>query len=364
MSITIYALDYQFAAATGANVNSAAGSSTFDYPPNSTKDLVIQSQSGDPSPYIFSPGDVYTISFGGHGATTIENATIIRSDFIDIGGDTGYAVVFEGLDISGNLTQVVWTPEFDLETWYWDNFDAGNPPGFYTTDNTPETYQIPCFDANTHIETPNGMQAIGSLTVGDLVMTQDRGAQPIRWLGRFDAAGKGRAMPVWIETGTLGNTRPLLLSRQHRVLLKNVEPSPEFEHPEVLVPVVALLNGATIRLTPKDTVFYVHLLLDRHEIISAEGCPCETLLLRKTTERHRARRNLPGMSAHLAHLTHIPARPLLTVREGTRFWQRLQASLGRERAMFGRRGRSRARPYLFKPCISGPRKNCMDSIDA
>lgn len=118
MPITINALDHQFAAATGSNVNNGPGTSTFDYPPQSTSNLVITSQAGDSTPFIFSPGDTYTISFSGNGGTTINNATVLRSDDIDMGGDQGYAVVFEGIDTNGDLTQVVWTPEFDLETWY------------------------------------------------------------------------------------------------------------------------------------------------------------------------------------------------------------------------------------------------------
>lgn len=176
MTLTIYALDDQFAASTGSNVNSGPGTSTFDYPPNSSKDLVISSQPGDPSPYIFSPGDTYTVSFGGNGGATIENATVIRSDPISVNGDSGYAVVFEGLDSNGALVQVVWTPEFNLETWYWDHYSGGNPPGFYTADASPTTYQMVCFEAQTPIATPDGPRAAHLLRPGDRVMTRDHGA--------------------------------------------------------------------------------------------------------------------------------------------------------------------------------------------
>lgn len=37
MTITIEAIDSQFAAATGSNVNSGPGTSQFDYPPTSTQ---------------------------------------------------------------------------------------------------------------------------------------------------------------------------------------------------------------------------------------------------------------------------------------------------------------------------------------
>ncbi|ATG49617.1 hypothetical protein CEW89_19855 [Celeribacter ethanolicus] len=55
MTILIEAIDSQFAASTGSNVNSGPGTSQFDYPPTSTNSLTIESQEGDESPYVFSP---------------------------------------------------------------------------------------------------------------------------------------------------------------------------------------------------------------------------------------------------------------------------------------------------------------------
>ena len=140
MTVTFYAQDNEFAAATGGNVNYSAGFSRFDYPPNSSRDLIINSQPGDSDPRLFEVGEVYTVSFSGNGGATITNATIIRSDYTTqddgtpIEGNEG-AIVFEGLDENGDLTQVVWSPNFDLETWYFDNFTGGgSPPGFYTQD--------------------------------------------------------------------------------------------------------------------------------------------------------------------------------------------------------------------------------------
>lgn len=53
MTVTFTALDNEFAAATGANVNSNAGgpnTSTFDCPPIGAADLVISSHAGDTDP--------------------------------------------------------------------------------------------------------------------------------------------------------------------------------------------------------------------------------------------------------------------------------------------------------------------------
>ncbi|MFD2175148.1 Hint domain-containing protein [Rhodobacter lacus] len=352
MTLTIYALDNQFAASTGRNVGSGAGTSTFDYPPNSSKDLVIASQPGDSSPYVFSPGDVYTLTFGGNGGDMIQNATVIRSDYINHAGDTGYAVVFEGLDSHGDLTQVVWTPDFDLENWYWSNFSGGHPPGFYTSDLSATTYQMPCFEASTRVETPSGPRTIASLAPGDRVLTADNGAEPLRWIGRFERVGWGRATPIWIEAGVLGNERPLLLSRQHRVMLRDPEAG------EVLVPAAALLNGATVRLQPMERITYVHLLCTRHEIIRAEGSPCETLLLKSSTAGRQGALHIPGLPQELAALSQEPCRPLLTTRAGETLWAQICSAGGRKRAMFGRRGASQAAIFTFVPCTEGKHANC------
>ena len=72
MPLFINAIDSQFAASTGSNVNSSPDRSKFDYPPTSTSNLTIESQPGDDTPFIFSPGDTYTVSFTGNGAATIQ----------------------------------------------------------------------------------------------------------------------------------------------------------------------------------------------------------------------------------------------------------------------------------------------------
>lgn len=50
MVVVINAINNEFAVSSGSNVNVTTAYSYFDYPPNSTKDLVITSNDGDPSP--------------------------------------------------------------------------------------------------------------------------------------------------------------------------------------------------------------------------------------------------------------------------------------------------------------------------
>lgn len=365
MPLTIYALDNQFAAATGSNVNNGPGTSTFDYPPNSTKDLVISSQPGDETPFIFSPGDTYTLSFGGNGGATIQDAVVIRSDPVDIGGDQGWAVVFEGLDQNGDLVQVVWSPEFDLEKWYWDHYSGGNPPGFYTTDAAPATYAAPCFAPDTLIETASGPRPVGRLALGDRVLTRDHGPQPVLWVARAEVPGQGRGAPVWFERDILGNTAPLELSQQHRILLSGPEVAARHGVPEVLAPAISFVNGATIRLAPRPRMAYVHLLLPRHEVLSAQGMAVESLLMGRQAKFMMARLQT-RLPEPLMLRSYTPARPLLTRRQGADLWAAITQANGQKRAMFLANKKPGRSVYVLPARPSGnlPTWQAIDGLEA
>ena len=120
---TFNGLDNEFAVSTGSNVNSSPGRSKFDYPPTSSTNLTVTSQEGDTDPNLFEVGETYTVSWSGASSGTILDATVIRSADAPDGG--GGVIVFKGLDENGNLAQVLWSPSFDLESWYFDNFNGG-----------------------------------------------------------------------------------------------------------------------------------------------------------------------------------------------------------------------------------------------
>lgn len=362
MTILIEAIDSQFAASTGSNVNSGPGTSQFDYPPTSTNSLTIELQEGDESPYVFSPGDTYTLTFSGQGGDTIENATVVRSDYINLNGDEGYAVVFEGLDSNGELVQIVWTPEFDLETWYWDSFNAGQSPGFYNTDQSATTtYQAVCFEASMPIETPEGPRAAGELRPGDRVVTLDHGVQPIAWIAARRVRGWGRHAPVVFAPGSLGNEAPLVLSQQHRILLDLPEEMQDGRGAEVLVPAVSFLDGDAIRLCPRDAISYVHLLCANHELIACRGVVCESLYLGQMARDvlGPVAQYLPGgveqgsveslLDLFTGKRAQHPARPLLTPKEGSALIRRISGAPERKPVMLLRPGRKHARPYPLDP---------------
>ncbi|MEO0830402.1 MAG: Hint domain-containing protein, partial [Pseudomonadota bacterium] len=61
------------------------------------------------------------------------------------------------------------------------------------------------------------------------------------------------------------------VSPQHRMLVQTSD------HDQVLVPAKSLIDRIGVRrMNGRKTVEYVHLVFDRHEIVSAEGCWSES----------------------------------------------------------------------------------------
>ena len=286
MPFTIYAEDNEFAVSTDGNVDYyEPGKSKFDYPPNSTKDLTITSHVGDTDERLFEVGETYSVTFGGNGGTTIANAVITRSDYITaddgtpVAGNEG-AIVFEGLDSDGEIAQVVWTPNFDLETWYFDNFSGGNSPGFWSGDqNASEEVRYACFVAGSMIDVPGGQKPVDWLRPGDTVMTLDNGPAELRWVARSEVPGLGLGTPITIAPEVFGGTAPLIVSPQHRLLVRHPTLDIMFSEPEMLVPARFLVDGVKITRASRRTVSYCHLLFDRHEIVRSGGIWSESLFL-------------------------------------------------------------------------------------
>jgi len=149
-----------------------------------------------------------------------------------------------------------------------------------------------CFAQGTRIATPDGETAVESLHVGDVVRLARGGVATVRWLGhrRVRCARHPKphdVLPVRVRAGALGVGRPvrdLVLSPDHAVFLRGV-----------LIPVRYLLNGATIAQEAAESVTYWHVELDRHDVVLAEGLPCESFL---DTGNRGAFDNAPTVDLH------------------------------------------------------------------
>ncbi|WP_106745088.1 Hint domain-containing protein [Yoonia maritima] len=135
---------------------------------------------------------------------------------------------------------------------------------------------VVCFGHGTLIETDTGKVAVQDLREGDLVMTMDNGLQPIRWVGSRTVDAVGKFAPIVISQGVVGNTRELVLSPQHRVLMQGWQAELMFGELEVLVPAKQLVNGGSIVRREGGEVTYYHILFDRHEVVYADDAPCES----------------------------------------------------------------------------------------
>lgn len=140
------------------------------------------------------------------------------------------------------------------------------------------SYATPiCVVAGTDVLTPHGARRVEDLAVGDEVVTRDHGVQVVRWTSARTFPAQAHCAPVRFGTGALGNTSPLYVSQQHRVLIEGWQAELLFGEHSVLVPAVHLINDTNIRMCVGGTVRYHHLLLDNHAVIKTNGAWTETL---------------------------------------------------------------------------------------
>ena len=146
-----------------------------------------------------------------------------------------------------------------------------------TSTQTPVgNFGPPCFTPGALIETPNGLRLIETLQQGDMVNTLDHGPQPLLWIGRQKARAVGVFAPVRFDVGAIGNTTPITVSQQHRMMLSGWQAELYYGLPEVFVAAKHLVDGDTIQIRPGGMVEYIHLLFERHEVVMADGVPSES----------------------------------------------------------------------------------------
>ncbi|HUZ64127.1 MAG TPA: Hint domain-containing protein [Acetobacteraceae bacterium] len=135
---------------------------------------------------------------------------------------------------------------------------------------------VPCFCAGTLIRTEQGEMPVEALSIGDRLITLSGASRPVRWIGRRSyAQGFARAnpdvQPILVAAGALGlgvPGRDLHVSPSHTLFLDGV-----------LVAAADLVNGVSIRRNlPTGPIRYVHVELDAHDVIFAEGAPAESYM--------------------------------------------------------------------------------------
>lgn len=156
----------------------------------------------------------------------------------------------------------------------------------YSVQSNQNPGTVPCYTPGTMIDTPDGPRAVETLRPGDLVLTVDRGPQPIRWVRSGDhplEEAEVDGKPVLIQAGALGEGRPtqdLIVSPQHRILVGGGGQLTQYFETEAFAPAKALTGVPGIRhMKGKTNITYFHFACDRHEVVTANGCQSESLLL-------------------------------------------------------------------------------------
>jgi hypothetical protein len=160
------------------------------------------------------------------------------------------------------------------------NGQGGNGQGGNGQGRNGQGGSASCFLRGTTIRTAVGDRKIEDLTIGDLLPTVFGGTRPIEWIGRYlfkksdpTKAWVKDVLPVRVARSALGRDVPyadLFVTKAHSLLIDNV-----------LVPVCNLINDTTITVYDAravDELEFFHIKLEAHDVIYAEGAPCETLL--------------------------------------------------------------------------------------
>ncbi len=138
---------------------------------------------------------------------------------------------------------------------------------FVLNPGTDTDITVACFGPGTRILTTAGEVPIERLRIGDRIATLGRRLARVAWIGHRRVAN---APLVRVDAGAFGPGAPhraLCLSPDHAVFVNGA-----------LVPVRYLVNGAAIVACSAAEMLYWHVELTAHEVLFAEGLPCESYL--------------------------------------------------------------------------------------
>lgn len=142
-----------------------------------------------------------------------------------------------------------------------------------------------CFTPGTMIMCENGPKAVEQIIEGDRIQTKDNGCQEVLWHGMRRITGARlfampNLAPVRLMAGALDDGIPdagLLVSPDHRMMVRGSVAQDLFNTNEVLVAAKDLVNGGSIQVDRNvHRVNYHHLMLPAHEIVMANGVETES----------------------------------------------------------------------------------------
>lgn len=279
-------------------INAGAGNDTID---GGTGEDTLTGGDGD-DVFVVSDGHDTITDFGSGNSGAIDDGDNTNNDFVDL--STHYSQAnYDAAVLAGDIDPaVISNPLQWLQADLEDDGILNDTNAGWTTDNTltiangaapassaaltGDTTGVICFAQGTNITTDRGDTPIEDLSVGDMVLTQDKRLLPIKWISSVlvDAetlAHNPKLRPIRICAGALGNGLPrrdLFVSPQHRMLVRSRIAERIFDQTEVLVAAKNLTQSAGIDVADEITeVRYFHFLFRQHEVVFAEGTPSESL---------------------------------------------------------------------------------------
>ena len=227
----------------------AAGSATVSFAANTTGDLRIDGMAGLTNTISgFNAGDFIDLTglvFAGVGIPTVSGNTVTVTE--------------------GSLSESLVIARASFSSFTLRNDGAGGTE-----------LQVACYCPGTLILTTRGEVPVALLAIGDTIITASGQHRRIKWIGRRSYAGRFVAanpgvQPIRFRAGSLGSGLPrrdLLVSPEHAMFVDGL-----------LIPARCLVNGSTIaQERGLSQVDYVHVELDTHDVLLAEGAPSETFL--------------------------------------------------------------------------------------
>ncbi|MEX0340421.1 MAG: Hint domain-containing protein [Arenibacterium sp.] len=241
----------------------------------------------------FAGQDVYVIDNNTPGfSSTSGQGEIFQDDAIALVDDNGNVLQF--ISHFGNTVTATEGPASGLTSTEVGSITASNQSlqsddggdTYYAQDNTNKGTIPACYAPGARIETPGGFTLVEDLKIGDLVMTLNKGVQPVRWTWTGDEPlddVEHHQKPVLIAKDAFSEGVPshnLVVSGQHRIAvgvhgqLDHIFSKPSY------VPAKALVGQPGIRhMAGKRNMRWHHFLCDDHCIVRANGIALETLLL-------------------------------------------------------------------------------------
>lgn len=229
-------------------------------------------------------GSAQTFDFESEPAVT--NYSVSYLDFAQIDGSGPEYELFamQVMFSDGETKYYVMSKDPDFHPAIGQNLQVSSYGTFTNTDYGQINAAV-CFTPGTLILTPAGEVPVETIRPGDMVQTMDNGPKRVRWIGRRDVDHESlrkhvALRPVLIREGVFGNRRPLLVSQQHRMLINTGIVSGNPDEGDALIRakhVAEYLGGAARIAKGKRRVTYIHLLLETHEILFAEGAATESL---------------------------------------------------------------------------------------